>query len=522
MESSATDPFTYQPLTEPDSIRLLLIQPATSHTTSIKCKLLHTTLSRCNHEIIDHYTALSYVWGNASHTKTINVDGRSVTVTATLEAAIRDLRDLNRPLHIWADALCIDQSNVNERNQQVRLMGKIYSTAHHTVIHLGALSPGARKLLDATLSNSNPYYGGEESGGVLQNIAGLAEKEIISRPWFNRVWIFQELVLSRDPWVQCGILRARWADFCSLVLSGPRVQGGGSKRIELLRSMNNMRAGRSGGGLLNMLLDRRGLGATDPRDMVFAHMGIAADRNQWGDAVQVDYRKSCAQVYEDVARYLLSTVGPEKLFAQLDSVPVSTRQSGLASWSPDWSLPASYTVAMYKDNLLYTDQLDAKRYSVLAPEEHVLAYMGYVVDEIESVSLSVPPFSQMNAASRTEYQDTVQELKKLYARAGGSYWSGDEDGQHINISLRRHRDEHMGLCQKLLVEWTKILEEELSMPRGQQDYLSELEGHKEFVASFKTWFEGQAMNPGRDKLSSNSFFKSQGSFHYKTRMSEYT
>lgn len=503
MEVSTTDPFTYQPLTEPDSFRLLLIHPAPSHPAPITCNLVPTTLSQCNHEIIDHYTALSYVWGDASQRRTISVNNHSVSVTASLEAAIRDLRDPTRSLYIWADALCIDQSNIDERNQQVRLMGKIYSTAHHTVIHLGPVWSETERLLSATLAISDAYYGREGTGRDLQDVAQLAERDIISRPWFNRIWIFQELVLSGDPWIQCGGLRARWADFCTLVFSDAKAQRGASTKIELLRNMNNTRAGRSGGSLFHMLMERRGLGATDPRDMVFAHMGIAVDQTQWGDAVLVDYRKSCAQVYEDVARYLLATIGPEKFFAHLDFVAQNMRQPGLASWSPDWSLPASYTVPMYRDNLLSTDQLDAKKYSVFVPDEHILAVMGYVVGEIDAVSLVLPPSAQMNAAGRTEYQDTVLELKNLYAKAGGTYWSGDAEGQHVNISLRKYRDEHMNLCQKLLVEWMKTLEEELSLSEVELNDLGELESHNAFVASFKRWFEGLAFYIGMYKLSSD-------------------
>jgi hypothetical protein len=83
------------------------------------------------------------------------VDGYQMTITATLEAALRDLRDDARILRVWADALCIDQSNIEERNQQVRQMGRIYSTAHHTVIYLGSLTAPVEKILQVTPSRSS-------------------------------------------------------------------------------------------------------------------------------------------------------------------------------------------------------------------------------------------------------------------------------------------------------------------------------------------------------------------------------
>jgi len=87
------------------------------------------------------------------------VDEQPISITATLEAAIRDLRDESRVLRIWADALCINQSDIDERNQQVSMMGQIYSTAHHTVIHLIPTSSAATRVLKAVLGNGQVENG---------------------------------------------------------------------------------------------------------------------------------------------------------------------------------------------------------------------------------------------------------------------------------------------------------------------------------------------------------------------------
>lgn len=145
--SIKSEPFKYRSLTEPDSFRLILLQQNSTCDADLQCTLLHTTLSQCDRDIIDHYTALSYVWGDPNQTGYIYVDGHRFTITATLEAALRDLRDPFRVLRIWADALCIDQSNLAERSSQVGLMAQIYSTAHLTVIHLGPLTKSYETIL---------------------------------------------------------------------------------------------------------------------------------------------------------------------------------------------------------------------------------------------------------------------------------------------------------------------------------------------------------------------------------------
>jgi hypothetical protein len=47
--------------------------------------------------------------------------------------------------------------------------------------------------------------------------------------------------------------------------------------------------------MLELVSARRGLSVTDPRDMVFAHVGFASDMGKEG--VEVDYSKTCKQVY---------------------------------------------------------------------------------------------------------------------------------------------------------------------------------------------------------------------------------
>jgi len=83
------------------------------------------------------YEALSYVWGNAQDTVEILVDGLSVQVTRNLAAALRRLRSSLNPRTLWADAICINQDDLEERTQQVGIMHKIYEIASSVRVFLG-------------------------------------------------------------------------------------------------------------------------------------------------------------------------------------------------------------------------------------------------------------------------------------------------------------------------------------------------------------------------------------------------
>jgi hypothetical protein len=60
--------YQYQKLTVSDAIRLILLQPSTDLDSPLVCTLLHTSLTRCHNNLIDKYTALSYVWGDPART----------------------------------------------------------------------------------------------------------------------------------------------------------------------------------------------------------------------------------------------------------------------------------------------------------------------------------------------------------------------------------------------------------------------------------------------------------------------
>jgi len=74
------------------------------------------------------YSAISYVWGEASDIEPIIVNGSVFQATRNLAAGLRALYRLpDSPSYFWADAICIDQQNIERRNAQVALMGRIYN-----------------------------------------------------------------------------------------------------------------------------------------------------------------------------------------------------------------------------------------------------------------------------------------------------------------------------------------------------------------------------------------------------------
>jgi hypothetical protein len=97
----------------------------------ISCELSIASLNS-----VPAYQTLSYVWGDPKVTNPILLHGHTFHVTINLYAALRRLRSKKTRV-IWIDSLCINQSDTDERNYQVVLMGKIYERCQEVLVWLG-------------------------------------------------------------------------------------------------------------------------------------------------------------------------------------------------------------------------------------------------------------------------------------------------------------------------------------------------------------------------------------------------
>jgi hypothetical protein len=85
--------YGYRPLLEDDAIRVLLLYPATDVSAELKCAIEHITLSQYKEDLINHYVALSYVWGSSTEQRHIVVDGCSFYIMPNLYSALCHIRD---------------------------------------------------------------------------------------------------------------------------------------------------------------------------------------------------------------------------------------------------------------------------------------------------------------------------------------------------------------------------------------------------------------------------------------------
>jgi hypothetical protein len=113
-------------------IRVLDIDSASTNTAAIVGRLRVVDLTT-----FPNFTALSYVWSSTEPDRTIECNGQDIVVSASGHSALQHLRTSLGAYTIWVDALCINQANTREKEQQIPLMGRIYSQAATTYVWLG-------------------------------------------------------------------------------------------------------------------------------------------------------------------------------------------------------------------------------------------------------------------------------------------------------------------------------------------------------------------------------------------------
>ena len=179
------------------------------------------------------FWALSCVWGGLPsefapyyfETK----EGR-ILITSSLALALRQIRKRMgaNSTRIWADAICIVQSDSYEKAGQIPLMGEIYKMAERVFAWLGpeddtttqAMTFLARvsvpndTLDEATSSQSLPI---SSDTMLMEEDVLSALNYILSSSWFTRVWIVQELILGSHVFLVYGNTEMEWEQFISAI-----------------------------------------------------------------------------------------------------------------------------------------------------------------------------------------------------------------------------------------------------------------------------------------------------------------
>ncbi|KAH7413588.1 heterokaryon incompatibility protein-domain-containing protein [Phaeosphaeria sp. MPI-PUGE-AT-0046c] len=326
------------PLTTDRHIRLLLLEPGDEHA-PVQCQLVASTITEA-----PTYEALSYVWGNPAERMQIYIRAevedsyQEYWVTMNCYTALRRIRLTERPRTMWIDAICVNQSDFSERSYQVTLMSDIYSQALGVLAYIGEATADSDLALEYLLHLSKsewdtdlPYRQSDKLAHALNEFFGC--------PYFNRVWVIQEIIFARAATIFYG---TRTFDWYILESFKRRRVPHWIDRLPYVVLAKNRHEDEDGHyeqysrkePLLHHLLETRHCQATDPRDKILSLLPYFQNVGYEVDLVP-DYNKSTAEVYTDCATSLVLKSGIEVLRAVQSRPDIVS----LPSWVPDWTIP---------------------------------------------------------------------------------------------------------------------------------------------------------------------------------------
>lgn len=136
-------PFRYKPLNPgANEIRVLDVSPTLSNEQTLRCRIRTISLDA---RPLPEYETISYFWGDPNPRSQIVMNGRLVRVPGNTELALRRMIVGHQSRVLWVDAICINQEDIREREQQVQLMRRVYSLSRRTLVFLdsGSTSTGS-------------------------------------------------------------------------------------------------------------------------------------------------------------------------------------------------------------------------------------------------------------------------------------------------------------------------------------------------------------------------------------------
>ncbi|KAI0437990.1 heterokaryon incompatibility protein-domain-containing protein [Xylaria telfairii] len=334
----------YKPVTAGE-FRVLNVEGRDSQgylVTSLHCQPLRSPVP---------FAAISYTWNEQdrlwygeydSCPKPIRINGALVLV-ADKVANILSLALKHERYLVWIDSICINQSDLSEKSEQVSRMGEIYSQATEVLAMIGSPS----EATDIVLDSANEFIKNPSQNfppAVLTKFL-----KFINGGYWTRAWILQELTMAKSILVCCG---TRTANLRSIADLGKNLEdvfqnteslsGYGSYLVAAYKGHITQRVLYSGQDLASLghgrretLLEvlensRHYYACADPRDMLYSRLALASDATTL--IPYPDYNIGVEELYKRFATNCIMLTKSLKVITFANSTSMN-----IPSWVPDWS-----------------------------------------------------------------------------------------------------------------------------------------------------------------------------------------
>ncbi|KAI1866058.1 uncharacterized protein JN550_008036 [Neoarthrinium moseri] len=366
--------FEYTPLSPGVDTRVLELQPSLDIDAPLRCNLRDLTLGFEADSAQGSYECISYTWGEPLLAKPLVMNDTAVSMaTESLHKALSRFRLPTKIRRLWADAVCIDQNDPEDKARQISRMADVFRSASSVLIWLGDSEEGsmALEIIDrhARYKNHRTHDGSAE--------VSKASDILFSLPWWSRRWVIQEALLNANVFLVCRSVEMPWVRMvplfardrgCFDYLHQRVVTHGRIAPRPMVTIMFTLWKTHGLGlddinrptlmGLLNAF---SGSECSNGHDRIYALAGFAEDMILYAPGgkpvrdlpqqiyyrgkIEVDYMQSTEELYMKFAwEYLHELKGSSWMGCLVDHAlrrSDGVDRNGLPSWVPDWRLPVT-------------------------------------------------------------------------------------------------------------------------------------------------------------------------------------
>jgi hypothetical protein len=355
-------------------------------------------------------------------------------------------------LAFWADQICIDQENLEERGKQVAIMGEIFRKASKVITYMGAEAPTDVEGLELARLFQHLWRQIKESHMAHDSTAAWSFMKdqlpehtsrcwrsmasIFYREWSTRLWMIQETTVNPNTLLVCGKHAIKWTlpsaailitsiEMFPVHLKYVLMKKTAAEKFEWPQSPSStqlliLRAwfaehGCNSQPLFNLLQASRYFSCSDPRDKIYGVLGLASDI----DLLHIcpDYTKPPEEVLTDTARRIIRSNCVLDLLNHVEY----PKALNLPSWVPDWGHPRT------------RDLLDHRRFNNCASgntkttvafdnDGSTLVLSGKILDTITycsgDLSINASLFAHRPEVIYNEYPRMIRVFRKVSKSLG--------------------------------------------------------------------------------------------------------
>jgi hypothetical protein len=291
------------------------------------------------------FVAISYTWGKDANPRCVTVNECHLEVQGNCWVALSQCKERRIQKYIWIDSICIDQSNVEEKSDQVPMMGSIYPQALRVMVSISQFQdecmskPTNDAFLEsveimAAIISSQEFdladilmdLEGEKADKVyrlgVQRFAGQKRllheglSKVANAQYWTRLWILQELVKAKQTYlmyygetvnlVLLWVLLRIYEDLKEDLETSPDESGDTDQYISTLRdvlilaftrdrdSNKELRSAKVYRSLAGVLVRFRYAGCSDPRDRIYGTMSFVESPGK--TPLRTDYNLSTVEL----------------------------------------------------------------------------------------------------------------------------------------------------------------------------------------------------------------------------------